>query len=99
MSGGRIIAGGRGLSRQNSVLLGKEGEKPGRGLTRGDSGTSFGMSGLDVDDEIDDEALNDVRKWLKVVDAFEQPRLVYNSDKKHFERYVQPHLPPSPQTF
>lgn len=90
MSGGRIIAGGRGLSRQNSVMLGREGERSGRGLSRGDSGTSFGLSGLDVDDEIDDEALNDVRKWLKVVDAFEQPRLVYNSDKKHFERYAQP---------
>ena len=93
MSGGRIIAGGRGLSRQNSVVLGRGKEESlGRGLTRGDSsgsfGGSFGMSGLEVDDEIDDESLNDVRKWLKAVDAYEQPRLIYNADKKHFERYV-----------
>jgi DNA polymerase epsilon subunit 2 len=97
MSGGRIIPGAKGLSRQNSSFLldaaqeadlenVRQGLPPPRTLTREDSQKSFGMSGLAVDDEVDDETLNDVRKWLRVVDAYEQPRLVYNVDKRHFER-------------
>lgn len=96
MSGGKIISGGKGLSRQNSLMLESSqdsdmtnvrmGLPPGRTLTRGDSQASLGVSSLAVDDEIDDEALNDVRKWLKVSNAHEQPRLVYNVSKKHFER-------------
>ncbi|SPO06571.1 related to DNA directed DNA polymerase II chain B [Cephalotrichum gorgonifer] len=88
MSGGKIIAGGRGLSRQNTLVIGsgREAVPLGRSLSRGDSSGSFGVSSLDMEDEIDDESLNDVRKWLKIIDAFEQPRLVYNVEKKHFER-------------
>jgi len=97
MSGGRIIPGAKGLSRQNSSFLldssqdadllnVRQGLPPTRALTREDSQKSFGMSNLAVDDEMDDEALNDVRKWLRVVDAYDQPRLVYNVDKKHFEK-------------
>jgi DNA polymerase epsilon subunit 2 len=91
MSGGRIILG-RGLSRQNSILLGESQDKQsstGFGLwpdllAREDSQSSLGMSSLDVDDEEDEN--KDPRKWLKVIDAYEQPRLVYNVGKKHFDR-------------
>jgi DNA polymerase epsilon subunit 2 len=45
------------------------------------------MSGLGMQEEADDdEEANDARAWLKVIDAYEQPRLLYNVDKKHFER-------------
>ncbi|KAL7623169.1 DNA-directed DNA polymerase epsilon, subunit B [Parahypoxylon ruwenzoriense] len=96
MSGGRI-ATGRELSRQNGLVLDSSQEadlsntrlglKPMTVLTRDDSGTSFGMSGLGVgEEEIDDEGLNHPRKWLKIVNAYDQPRLMYNVSKKHFEK-------------
>lgn len=94
MVGGRIVAA-RELSRQNSLVLGSSqngevshtrlGLRPSL-LGREDSQSSLGMSSLDVEDEEDDEGLRDPRKWLKVVDAFEQPRLIYNVGKKHFDR-------------
>jgi DNA polymerase epsilon subunit 2 len=94
MSGGRIMPG-RGLSRQNSLLLGDSQDKQlssGPGLrpdllAREDSQSSLGMSSLDMDDNEEDEN-NDPRKWLKVIDAYEQPRLVYNVAKKHFDRFI-----------
>lgn len=96
MSGGKIITGAKGLSRQNSLLLepGKEadvsntrlGLRPTLLLTREDSQTSLGLSSLDVEEEAEDDALNDVRKWLKVIDGYQQPRMVYNVAKNHFER-------------
>ncbi|EOO02698.1 putative dna polymerase epsilon subunit b protein [Phaeoacremonium minimum UCRPA7] len=45
----------------------------------------MGMSGLAVEEEPDDETVDDPRRWLKVVSALEQPRLIYNVAKKHFE--------------
>jgi DNA polymerase epsilon subunit 2 len=95
MVGGRIVAA-RELSRQNSLVLGSSqngevshtrlGIRPSL-ITREDSQSSFGMSNLDVENQDDEEGLRDPRKWLKVIDAFEQPRLVYNVAKKHFDRY------------
>ncbi|KAH6899672.1 DNA polymerase alpha/epsilon subunit B-domain-containing protein [Thelonectria olida] len=95
MSGGRITGPNRGLPRGDSMLDLKDddvlntrlGLRPNI-LTREDSNRSFGMSGLDVQEEndADDEDLNDARAWLKVIDAYEQPRLCYNVGKKHFER-------------
>ncbi|KAI1653350.1 DNA polymerase alpha/epsilon subunit B-domain-containing protein [Daldinia decipiens] len=96
MSGGRIVTG-RELNRQNSLVLDSSQEadltntrlglRPNKSLTRNDSATSFGMSGLGVEeDEPDDESLKHPRKWLKVVSAYDQPRLLYNVTKKHFER-------------
>ncbi|PBP19513.1 DNA polymerase alpha/epsilon subunit B [Diplocarpon rosae] len=94
MVGGRIVAA-RELSRQNSLVLGSSqngevshtrlGIRPSL-LGREDSHSSLGLSTLDVEDEEDDDGLRDPRKWLKVIDAFEQPRLVYNVGKKHFDR-------------
>ncbi|KJR81861.1 DNA polymerase epsilon subunit 2 [Sporothrix schenckii 1099-18] len=60
-------------------------------LTREDSQASLGMSRLDVEDDeedADDDGLLDPRRWLKVVGAYDQPRMVYNVAKKHFERQV-----------
>ncbi|KAK6607814.1 DNA polymerase epsilon subunit [Botrytis cinerea] len=94
MSGGRIVIG-RELSRQNSLVLGSSqygevnhtrlGLRPGN-IPREDSQSSLGMSTLEVNDEEDEDGLMDPRRWLKVIDAFEQPRLVYNVAKKHFDR-------------
>ncbi|KAI8633841.1 DNA polymerase epsilon subunit B [Xylariaceae sp. FL1651] len=106
MSGGRIVTGPE-LGRQNSLALdaGHEsslsstrfGLRPSSNLTREDTQTSFGMSSLGVqEDEPEDEGLNHPRQWLKVIDAFDQPRMLYNTSKKHFERdYSKPSLMPS----
>jgi DNA polymerase epsilon subunit 2 len=103
MSGGKIINGPRGLSRQNSLTLLQNnqdsdvsktrlGLRPSNTLTPEDSQTSFGMSGMGFEEEPDESALKDVRQWLKVVNAFDQPRYTYNVGKKHFEKYASLHL-------
>ncbi|KAK2003235.1 DNA polymerase alpha/epsilon subunit B [Colletotrichum falcatum] len=97
MSGGKIVPGARGLSRQNSLLI-----EPGQdadmsntrlglrpvqsSLVREDSQQSYGMSSLGVGEEDDEEDIRDARKWLNVIDAYDQPRFSYNVAKKHFER-------------
>jgi DNA polymerase epsilon subunit 2 len=94
MSGGRIIPG-RELSRHNSSDLGDPLDKSSAArsivrpdsLNRDDSQTSIGMSGLEVDDEMAEDTKN-IRKWLKVIGAYDQPRLVYNVGKKHFDRFA-----------
>ncbi|KAG6119529.1 hypothetical protein E4U14_005253 [Claviceps sp. LM454 group G7] len=98
MSGGRIVGPGKGLPRGDSMLEVNNadtlntrlGLRP-TGPPREDSNASFGMSGLNVgehaqDQGHDDEKTNDPRAWLTVINAFEQPRLLYNVGKKHFER-------------
>ncbi|KAI2618177.1 DNA polymerase alpha/epsilon subunit B-domain-containing protein [Hypoxylon sp. NC1633] len=96
MTGGRIITG-RELNRQNSLVLdsGQDadlsntrlGLRPTNALSRGDSSASFGMSGLGVEEEeVDDDSLSHPRKWLKVISAYNQPRMLYNVAKKHFEK-------------
>ncbi|KJZ78245.1 hypothetical protein HIM_02283 [Hirsutella minnesotensis 3608] len=94
MSGGKVVGPGRGLPRGDSMLDVRDGDAANTRLgirpttlSREDSAASFGMSGLGVQEEGDDEdETNDPRAWLKVVDAYEQPRLVFNLGKKHFER-------------
>ncbi|KAL2190699.1 hypothetical protein L209DRAFT_676693 [Thermothelomyces heterothallicus CBS 203.75] len=96
MSGGKIMSGPRGLSRQNSLMLEptedpnhsktRLGLRPTTTLTRDDSQTSFGMSSVEIDEEPDEEELQDVRRWMKVINAFEQPRYTYNVAKKQFEK-------------
>ncbi|KAI1462661.1 DNA polymerase alpha/epsilon subunit B-domain-containing protein [Annulohypoxylon moriforme] len=96
MSGGRI-ATGRELSRQNSLALSSSQEidlsntrlglRPAKALSRNDTETSFGMSGLGVEEnEPDEDGLNHPRHWLKIVNAYDQPRMLYNVAKKHFEK-------------
>lgn len=92
MSGGRIVAGSN-LSRQSSFSFGPDAggnhvsisdSRPGI-----DSHNSFGISSLEVEDkDEEDEALKDPREWLKVIGAFDQPRLIYNVSQKHFDKYV-----------
>lgn len=83
MSGGRIVIArsGSSLSRQTS-LVGGEGEN---GLLQ--RVDSFGMSTLGVDEDEETEERNP-RSWIKVVGAFDMPRMLYNPSRNHFEKYV-----------
>ena len=90
MAGGKL--GRQGLSRQGSLVE----QRPG-GLDREDSQQSLGMTALEIDDEEDNSQPKDPRRWLKVVGAFDQPRLVYNVNQKHFEAArSSPSLLPNP---
>ncbi|KAG6983548.1 DNA polymerase epsilon subunit B [Fusarium oxysporum f. sp. conglutinans] len=93
MSGGRITGPARGLPRGDSMLDLKDNEtlntrlglRPAE-IRREDSNTSFGMSGLGVDEEQEESETSDPRAWLKIIDAYDQPRFIYNVGKKHFEK-------------
>lgn len=99
MNGGRVVAGSS-LGRQSSFTFGQDTtgqngpsmeERPGL-----DSNTSFGMSNLGVDDKAEEEELlKDPREWIKVVGAFEQPKLVYNASQRHFDKSVNSRTLPS----
>ena len=96
--------------RQGGFIFGAHGpstdllasEKAPGVLSRENSQSSLGVSTLKVDDEEDgddgeDTQHKDPRRWLKVVGAFEQPRLLYNWGQKHFELAAkQPSLFPDP---
>ncbi len=87
MIGGKISQQG-GLSRQNSFAFGaSDGDNAAPEKRSGALGReeSFGMSGLGVEDEEETNKIKDPRRWLKVVGAFDQPRLTYNVTQKHFE--------------
>jgi hypothetical protein len=90
MVGGKVQTGKSGLSRQGSFAFTESGSlldtdsRPSL-----NSHESFGMSGLEVQDEDGDEnKIKDPREWIKVVSAFEQPRLSYNVSKKNYDKYV-----------
>jgi DNA polymerase epsilon subunit 2 len=90
MSGGRILSTKSGLSRQTSFAF-SDSLPQSNELSRPalDTHNSFGISSLDVKDTDEEEdKVKDPREWIKVIGAFEQPRLVYNVAKKHFDRYV-----------
>ena len=95
MSGGRPSQQG-GLSRQGSFAFGNtdgdatDSNPEPRVLGREDSKASLGMSALGVNDDGDTTGSEDPRRWLKVVGAFEQPRLTYNVNQKHFEAALTP---------
>ncbi|KIV91897.1 hypothetical protein PV10_06387 [Exophiala mesophila] len=96
MSGGRLDTGK--LSRQNSSVgsLSRSSSFNLRPeISRDDSQTSLGISGLTVQEpgEIDDHSdptTLDPRSYLKVVSAFDQPRLTYSTSKKTVERVSGP---------
>ncbi|PHH67610.1 hypothetical protein CDD82_1277 [Ophiocordyceps australis] len=104
MKGGRV---GGGTRLESFMMDGVDDEASTRmglrpaALARENSSASFGAGGEGGEELDEDEAGSDVRAWLKVVDAFEQPRLVFNVHKKHFERDVnKPSVlsPPSHKT-
>ena len=100
MSGGKVNPQHSALSRQSSFAFGAgdsqkvvSESRPG-GLGREES---FGMSALGVEDEEENYERKDPRRWLKVVGAFDQPRLTYNVIQKHFEVIgTAPSLMPDP---
>ncbi|ETN39447.1 uncharacterized protein HMPREF1541_05670 [Cyphellophora europaea CBS 101466] len=91
MSAGRLDTGK--LSRTNSSLgsLSRTTSLEIRPeMNRDDSQTSFGISALDVQDEAEEnENLEsrypDARPFMKVISAFQQPRLSYSTTKKTIE--------------
>lgn len=92
MSGGGVFLQGKSTRRGSSAIHVDAVEetydsvRPG-GLEKEDSQTSLGFSCLDVDDEQGRTGpKTDPRHWLMVIGAFEQPRLIYNIHKKHFEK-------------
>ncbi len=96
MVDGRMATHG-GLNRQASFVLGGQevareltGEVPGM-LSMEHSHNSLGLASLNVNDDDNADGLpHDPRLWLKVVGAFEQPRLLYNWNQKHFEAVTKP---------
>lgn len=105
LAGGRLVQQGS-LSRQSSFAFGAQDlngasvpddRRPGN-LGREDSQQSLGVSALGIEDQEDEDSQSkDPRKWLRVVGAFEQPRLLYNIKQKHFEAVrTIPSLLPDP---
>ena len=100
ISGGRLDIGQ--LSRSNSAVgaaaFSRSNNLPnGGGPLREDSQTSLGLSGLDVDDDAisqNHEAnlppSTTARSFLKVLSAYEQPRLMYSTTKKSLETVSTP---------
>jgi DNA polymerase epsilon subunit 2 len=90
MSGGKVVPG-KGLSRQNSFAVSGDSMETEPALAMRPAlhtSDSFGISSLELDPGEDEEdPLKDPREWIKVIDAFEQPRLIYNTAKKHFDKY------------
>ncbi|KAF1357927.1 DNA polymeras-like protein epsilon subunit B [Lizonia empirigonia] len=96
MDGGRVTQGST-LGRQSSFSFGTEHSGlPSRPAL--DATSSFGMSGLEVEDKDDDEELlRDPREWIKVIGAFDQPKHMYNVSQRHFEKSTtKPSLFPNP---
>ncbi|KAJ5981636.1 hypothetical protein N7499_009312 [Penicillium canescens] len=87
MSGGRVVAGKSTHDSSKASTLGMD---DGRMETTGDNSQG-------ANDEDDSQLSPHPRHWLKVIDAFDLPRLTYNVDKKYFETIKsKPSLFPSP---
>lgn len=89
MSGGKPSQP-NGLSRQGSFAFGAQniGGHPALGLGKEEALSrhdSLGISALNVDDAEEMGEDKDPRRWLKIIGAFEQPRLTYNVHQKHFD--------------
>lgn len=91
------------LSRQGSFASGNtDGDKTvsksmPRLVTRDESDASLRMSALGVNDNRDTTGSDDPRRWLKIIGAFEQPRLTYNVNQKQFDpASTAPSLLPDP---
>ncbi|KKK20939.1 hypothetical protein AOCH_001164 [Aspergillus ochraceoroseus] len=93
MSGGRVI---------DAKLAAKEGLAKAAGANGNNRVPSLqpshstGLSEDQAPDDSDDNVLHP-RRWIKVIEAFDIPRLTYNADKKHFEvTKFKPSLFPPP---
>ncbi len=90
MNGGRPSQQGE-LSRQGSFEFGNTDRDTADLNTmqgtarREDNKAGVRMSSLGIDDDGDATVSEDPRRWLKIVGAFEQPRMTYNVNQKHFE--------------
>lgn len=87
MQHGKILTPAE-ISRQQSVdkLLGiKLGLRPAQ-VERSGSNASIGLSKMAIQDDQEDNEVLDPRKWLKVIDAWEQPRYMYNVKKRQFDK-------------
>lgn len=96
-----------GLNRQTNTIheVQRPSHKPTttdellRDQTKGTSQDSIGVTALSLSDSGEDNDCQpqDPRQWLKIVNAFEQPRLSYNWTQKHFEIIeAPPSLLPDP---
>ena len=95
MQGGRLVSQPRvpqldaaGIARQEPdagpLRIGNDLQVP--LLRKEDSNVSLAMMG----EEDEENLCLDPRKWLRVVNAFDQPRLLYNPSRKHFEKNTKP---------
>lgn len=83
MSGGRIVAGK--INQAGSSKASGVGVDAGRLESSSDhSQGSFAMRPGDAEEDESQISLHP-RHWLKVIEAFDLPRLTYNADKKYFE--------------
>ncbi|KXG53930.1 DNA polymerase alpha/epsilon, subunit B [Penicillium griseofulvum] len=90
MSGGRVVVG-KMTTKDGSFKASTLGVDDGRVETASDT------SKQGAAEEDDTQLSFHPRHWLKVVDAFDLPRLTYNVDKKYFEAMKpKPSLFPSP---
>lgn len=78
MSGGRVVVG-KTTSQDGSLKASSLGVDDGRVEIAGDT------SKQGATEEDDTQLSLHPRHWLKVIDAFDLPRLTYNVDKKYFE--------------
>jgi DNA polymerase epsilon subunit 2 len=89
ISGGRIVHGSS-LGRQANFNFNGNAPLQNLGsLMRPplETESSFGMSSLEVEDkDEEEELLKDPREWIKVIGAYDQPKLEYNVSKKHFDK-------------
>ncbi|KAL8999752.1 MAG: hypothetical protein Q9169_001425 [Polycauliona sp. 2 TL-2023] len=88
MLGGRIVHQ-RAPTRHDHALQDRSSSnaipaRPGT-LSRDNSRQSLGLTTLGLEDNEADVKSQNPRSWLRVVDAFEQPRLAYNAAQKMFE--------------
>ncbi|KAL8664732.1 MAG: hypothetical protein Q9202_002867 [Teloschistes flavicans] len=88
MTGGRVDHQ-RILSRQSSLVLDRglptAAPRKFRNLDRVDSQSSLGLTAMDLEEDGNVPQTRDPRSWLRIVDAFEQPRFIYNATQRHFE--------------
>ncbi|KAJ5585360.1 uncharacterized protein N7459_005160 [Penicillium hispanicum] len=82
MSGGRVVSGKpNSQDGSNKTTFGVD---VGRTESNNDSQGSLATRPGDAQEDESNLSLHP-RHWLKVIDAFELPRLTYNVDKKYFE--------------